>query len=102
MSSVATLVQHAPNAKIFRAFNSVGWENFAQPIFDGQAADLLYCGPSDETAQQMVESLIEQVGLRPIRMGDLSADPLLDSVLRIWIMLSAARGRHLAFKVLHD
>ena len=70
--------------------------------FDGQAADLFYCGASDEAAQQTVESLIEQIGLRPIRMGDLSADPLLDAVLRIWVTLSAVRGRHLAFKVLHN
>jgi len=102
MSSIATLVHHAPNAKVFRAFNSLGWENFAHPNFDGEAADLFYCGSSDAAAQQTVESLIQQVGLRPIRVGDLSADPLLDAVLRIWVVLSGAKGRHLAFKVLHD
>jgi len=102
MSSVPTLVKHAPNAKVFRAFNSLGWENFAHPTFDGGTADLFYCGPSDAAAQQTVEALIEQVGLRPIRVGDLSADSMLDAILRIWVVLSGARGRHLAFKVLHD
>jgi len=102
MSGVPTLVKYAPNAKVFRAFNSLGWENYAHPNFDGATADLLYCGSSDPAAQQTVESLIEQVGLRPIRVGDLSADPLLDGILRIWVVLSGARGRHLAFKVLHD
>jgi len=102
MSSIATLVKHAPNAKVFRAFNSLGWENYAHPNFDGVTADLFYCGTSEAAAQQTVESLIEQVGLRPIRVGDLSADPLLDAILRIWVVLSGARGRHLAFKVLHD
>ena len=102
MSRTATLVEYAPNARVFRAFNSLGWENFAHPNFDGVKADLFYCGTADAAAQQTVESLIEQVGLRPIRVGDLSADPLLDDILRIWVVLSGARGRHLAFKVLHD
>ena len=30
-----------------RAFNSLGWENFAEHGFDGAAAGLLWCGPDD-------------------------------------------------------
>ncbi|HKV57435.1 MAG TPA: NAD(P)-binding domain-containing protein, partial [Ktedonobacteraceae bacterium] len=34
-NSFAALQQHTPHSPIYRAFNSLGWENFANPLFDG-------------------------------------------------------------------
>ena len=48
MNSLATFRERTPRARIFRAFNSLGWENFADPLFDGVPADLFYCGPEGE------------------------------------------------------
>ncbi len=41
MNSFATFKTHTPHAQVFRAFNTLGWENFADPVFDGIQADLV-------------------------------------------------------------
>jgi predicted dinucleotide-binding enzyme len=101
---VESLVSSASGAKVFRAFNSLGWENFTNPTFGSAVADLFYCGPDSAEAQQAFESLVGDVGLRPIRVGDLDKVGIVDSVLTLWFTLASGRGmgRHLAFKVLSD
>ncbi|HLC05940.1 MAG TPA: NAD(P)-binding domain-containing protein [Anaerolineales bacterium] len=102
MSSVRRLTAQAPSSKVFRAFNSLGWENFANPTFGKDRADLFYCGPGDADASRIVEELVEAVGLRPMRVGGLDKVELVDSVTRLWFALATGMnmGRHTAFKVL--
>ncbi len=101
MNSFATFQKYTPRARVFRAFNTLGWENFADPVFDGIQADLFYCGP-DGDAREVVEQLIEDVGLRPMRLGDVDQVGLVDSVASLWfaLALGQGKGRQLAFKVL--
>jgi len=101
MNSFATFQAYTPHAHICRAFNSLGWENFADPMFDGIQADLFYCSPEGD-AREVVEQLITDVGLRPIRLGDVNQVGLVDSVSSLWfaLALGQGKGRHLAFKVL--
>jgi 8-hydroxy-5-deazaflavin:NADPH oxidoreductase len=40
--SAAEFAVLAPAARYARAFNALGWENFADPVFDGVVADLFY------------------------------------------------------------
>jgi 8-hydroxy-5-deazaflavin:NADPH oxidoreductase len=100
-NSLATFQRLTPNARVYRAFNTLGWENFAHPMFDGIEADLFYCGPDGES-RQVVERLIEDVGLRPIRLGDTDQVDLVDAMLRVWFALAVGQGmgRQMAFKVL--
>jgi predicted dinucleotide-binding enzyme len=97
--SAAEFAAHAPAARYARAFNTLGWENFAEPVFDGVVADLLYS--ADEADREIVERLIRDVGLNPVFLGAGQHD-LLDQVLKLWFTLvtTQRRGRHLAFKVL--
>lgn len=92
--------RHAPSARYVRAFNTLGYENFADPVFDGVPADLLYAGP--EADQALIEQLIGEIGLRPIRVGDADQVALVDALLALWFALAIQRGmgRHLAFKIL--
>jgi hypothetical protein len=101
MNSAASFAAHAPSVHLFRAFNSLGWENFENPQFGNIQADLFYCGPGDET-QATVEQLIHEVGLRPIRVGDINQVQLVDMIGSLWFALAFGQnvGRHLAFKVL--
>jgi predicted dinucleotide-binding enzyme len=102
LNSLATFASRAPAASVFRAFNYLGWENFAEPRFGELQADLFYCGPDTPQARAVVERLIADVGLRPIRVGGAEHAHLLDSLLRLWFALAAEQrmGRHLAFKLL--
>jgi 8-hydroxy-5-deazaflavin:NADPH oxidoreductase len=100
-NSFAALQQHAPHARIYRAFNTLGWENFANPLFDGTPADLFFCGTDGET-RATVEQLISDIGLQPIYLGGVEQVGVVDSLLGLWFALaiSQGKGRHLAFKVL--
>jgi len=101
MYNLAPFQQHTPQAHLYRAFNSLGWENYAEPIFNGIQADLFYCGPDGE-ARTTVEQLISEVGLRPVYLGGVEQMGLLDSIAALWFTLALGqkKGRHLAFKVL--
>lgn len=101
VNSFATLQKHTPQASIFRAFNSLGWENFVDPLFNGIPADLFYCGPDGE-ARAQVEQLIADIGLNPLYLGGIEQVGVVDSVGALWFALVFGQGkdRHLAFKVL--
>ena len=97
--SAAEFAVFAPAAHYARAFNALGWENFADPVFDGVVADLIYS--ADEADREIVERLIRDTGLNPVCLGPGQHD-LLDQLLELWFTLvhSQGRGRHLALKVL--
>jgi predicted dinucleotide-binding enzyme len=99
MNGVSSISAALPDTHVYRAFNSVGWENLAEPTFGGTQADLFYCGPGGDAGTQ-VESLIADAGLRPVRVGGLDQVDVVDSVTRLWFALSRTRGRHIAFKLL--
>jgi 8-hydroxy-5-deazaflavin:NADPH oxidoreductase len=93
------LTAAVPGLRYARAFNSLGWENFAEPRFGDTVGDLFFS--SAEADRAVVESLIEAVGLRPIYLGE-GQQEVVDGVLRLWFALAIGqrRGRHLAFRVL--
>jgi predicted dinucleotide-binding enzyme len=101
MNSFAAFHQYTPHARVFRAFNSISWENFANPAFEGGTADLFYCGPNDDT-RRIVEQLISAIGLRPMYLGGEEQVGLVDAVAGLSFALAFGQGmgRHLAFKVL--
>ena len=92
--------ESAPGARFARAFNTLGFEMFADPSFGGEVADLFWCGPDDAG----VEQLIADVGLRPVRVGDIDAIDVVDGVTRLWLTLVFRQGRprRLAFRMLQD
>jgi len=101
MHNLAHFQQYAPQAQLYRAFNTLGWVNFAEPDFHGIQADLFYCGPDGE-ARPKVEQLISEIGLRPVYLGGNDRMGLLDSIAALWFTLALGqkKGRHIAFKVL--
>lgn len=93
------VARHAPGARYARAFNTLGGENFANPDFDGVAADLFYSAPAADRAT--LDELVEAVGLRPMYLGENQQD-VVDGVLRLWFTLAAGQGhgREIAFRTL--
>jgi 8-hydroxy-5-deazaflavin:NADPH oxidoreductase len=92
----AVIVEAAPEAKYVRAFNTLGWENFAEPLAD---ADLFFA--ADPEARAIAESLIAAVGLRPQYLGDADAAATVDLLLPVWFVLTKQRGgnRKVALRV---
>lgn len=104
MNSIAAISALAPKTNLFRAFNSLGWENFDNPQLGGTQVDLFYCGDSGGDAQKTIHQLIADVGLRPIYVGSLDQLPVVDNLTRLWFALAFEQGygRRLAFKLITD
>lgn len=101
INNLKALQDSAPDAKIYRAFNSLGWEVFANPLIGGQTADMFYSGPDGELRSQ-IHKLIEEIGVCPIWVGDNDRVHLVDNMGALWVNMVFQRGwkRHSAFKSL--
>jgi 8-hydroxy-5-deazaflavin:NADPH oxidoreductase len=93
--SRAIIVQAAPQARYVRAFNSLGWENFANPM---PGTDLFFA--ADPDARATAEELIRAVGLEPAYVGDAGATATVDALLPLWFALVQQNGgnRRLALR----
>ncbi len=103
MNSQAIFSARTPQANVYRAFNTYGWENFEAAEINGVPGDLFYCGPDGQPRAQM-ERLITDVGLRPLYVGGSDQVDTVDSILRLWFTLVSQRkmSRHTMFKVLTE
>ncbi len=101
INNLNVLREIAPEAKIYRAFNSLGWDVFANPVINNQMVDLFYIGP-DGDSRSLIHTLIEQVGLNPIWVGDNDRVHLVDNMGALWVNMVWQRGwkRRSAFKAL--
>jgi predicted dinucleotide-binding enzyme len=101
-SGVQTLLAVAPTAHVFRAFNSVGWENMTATDCDGIRPDMFFAGPDDDT-RETVAALIEGLGPRPVYVGATpQAHAAVDGLTGLWFSLAFGQqhGRRIAFKLL--
>jgi 8-hydroxy-5-deazaflavin:NADPH oxidoreductase len=87
LDSRALIEAAAPSARYVRAFNSLGWENFADPL-PGSA--LFFA--ADPEARATAEELIGDVGLEPAFVGDATAAATVDGLLPLWFALVKQNG----------
>ncbi len=94
--SRALIADAAPSARYVRAFNSLGWENFADPV---PGANLFFA--ADPEARAAAEELIGAVGLEPAFVGDTTATATVDALLPLWFALVGqnAGNRKLALRI---
>jgi 8-hydroxy-5-deazaflavin:NADPH oxidoreductase len=100
INNLPALQAAAPNAHIFRAFNSLGWEHFDNPTAGGVQTDHFYTGP-DGDVRTIVEKLIGEVGVRPIWVGDNDLIQIVDHMGKLWVTLAFQQGwgRGIALKL---
>jgi predicted dinucleotide-binding enzyme len=91
------LTAAVPGLRYARAFNTLGWENFADPL-PGSA--LFFA--ADDGARAAAEELIAAVGLEPACLGGPGAAGTVDALLPVWFTLVQHNGgnRRLALRVL--
>jgi 8-hydroxy-5-deazaflavin:NADPH oxidoreductase len=85
--SRALIAAAAPSARYVRAFNSLGWENLADPV---PGANLFFA--ADPEARAVAEELITAVGLEPAYVGGADATPAVDGLLPLWFALVKQNG----------
>ena len=101
MNACNEIAAAIPKAKVYRAFNSYGWDVFANPEVGGRQPDMFYAGPEGQ-GKEAVETLISDAGLRPIWVGGADHAGTVDGVLRLWFTLSQSRGRRIALQLIAD
>ena len=82
MNSRSAIMAAVPDARYVRAFNSLGWENFAEPP---AGAALFFA--ADPTARAVAEELISSVGLEPVFAGDAAQSSTVDALAPLWFAL---------------
>jgi predicted dinucleotide-binding enzyme len=94
--SRADILAAAPDARYVRAFNTLGWENFADPP---PGAVLFFA--ADPWARPEAEELITAVGLEPVFAGDADAAGTVDALLFLWFALVEHTGgdRRVALRI---
>jgi 8-hydroxy-5-deazaflavin:NADPH oxidoreductase len=94
--SRALIADAAPSARYVRAFNSLGWENFAEPA---PGTNLFFA--ADPEARAAAEELIIAVGLEPAFVGDAAATATVDGLLPLWFALVRQNGgnRKIALRI---
>ena len=97
--SRAIIADAAPQARYVRAFNSLGWENFADPM---PGTNMFFA--ADPDARATAEELIKAVGLEPAFLGDATATATVDGLLPLWFALVRQNGgnRRVALRIITD
>ena len=90
-SGAEKVAQWAKGAKVFKSFNQTGWENMANPSYNGKPSVMLVCG-DDESAKKTVLQLVSDIGFEAIDAGKLEAARLIEPFGMTWIHLAMKQG----------
>jgi predicted dinucleotide-binding enzyme len=90
------LADAVPDARYVRAFNTLGWENFADPV---PGTNLFFAAHAG--ARYVAEELIAAVGLDPAYVGDAGAAGTVDALVPLWFALVKQHGgnRRIALRI---
>jgi 8-hydroxy-5-deazaflavin:NADPH oxidoreductase len=91
----------AKGAKVFKAFNTTGSNNMADPVINGIRTVMFVCG-DDEAARSVVMQLASDIGFDAVNAGKLEQARLLEPWAMLWISLAygGGMGRDFGFALL--
>ena len=100
-SGAELVASWAMGSRVVKVFNTIGYENMADPSFGSQAATMLMAG-DDEEAKLVAAQLSREIGFAPVDVGPLADARLLESLALLWIVLAVKRGHgtRIAFQLL--
>ena len=89
-----------PDARLVKAFNSVGHSLMVHPKLTGGTPTMFYCG-NDERAKTDVARIIQQLGWEPADMGTAKAARAIEPLCQLWCIPGFLRNDwNYAFHVL--
>src|SRR5438874_995596 len=91
----------ARGARVFKAFNTTGFNNMADPVINGIRTVMFVCG-DDEAAKPAVLQLASDIGFDAVDAGKLEQARLLEPWAMLWISLAfrGTVGREFGFALL--
>jgi predicted dinucleotide-binding enzyme len=95
-SGAEEIARLAPGARVAKAFNTYGWENFINASYPGYGdvkPAMFYCSDDDE-AKEVIEQLAKDLGFEPVDTGGLGMARSLEPLALMWTRLAVRRGRN--------
>ncbi|MBI5068610.1 MAG: NADPH-dependent F420 reductase [Deltaproteobacteria bacterium] len=75
----------APQARVVKAFNTVGNAHMVKPQFPGGPPDMFLCG-NDEPAKAAVSALCGELGWPTVDLGGIEMSRYLEPLAMVWIV----------------
>jgi predicted dinucleotide-binding enzyme len=89
-----------PQAHVVKALNTTGFDNMQNPVYEGRASVMFYCG-DDAGAKSTVKELLVSLGFEAVDAGPLSRARQLENLAVLWISLAmGGLGRDIAFRLM--
>lgn len=85
-----------PGAKLAKAFNTTGYENYTTAR-DRSAKAAMFVAGDDPDAKRVAMELATEVGFRAEDAGGLANAKSLEEMVRVWLVVAQAHGRRVAF-----
>ena len=94
-----TAARLAPGARVVKAFNTYGWENFANPGYPNaaQLKPVMFLAADDPAAKVAVGQLATDIGFDPFDAGSLRAARELEPLAMLWIRRATSGDRNSGF-----
>jgi predicted dinucleotide-binding enzyme len=91
--SLGETVQRAlPEAKVVKAFNTIGNPYFVDPVFSDGSPTMLIAG-NDEDAKRTVGDVLADFGWSdPVDIGGIEGSRELEAICIVWVKIGGARG----------
>jgi predicted dinucleotide-binding enzyme len=99
LSAAEDLAQLIPDAKVVKAFNTIGVEHMVDPQFGHQKPTMFIAG-DDAEAKTIAGKLAQELGFEVVDVGPLNTAGMLESLAQLWVTLARRDGRDIAFKLL--
>ncbi|MDX1902911.1 MAG: NAD(P)-binding domain-containing protein [Thermonemataceae bacterium] len=101
-NSFEAFKHYLPNTEIVKCFNSTGFENMKNPIYDGQGIDMFMAGDSERGKEIALQLALDAGFSTCWDFGKDDKVQLLEHFALSWINLAIMQGhgRNMAFKVI--
>lgn len=97
-STTQDLARLLPGAKLVKAFNTTGFENYGSAPTRSVPAAMFVAGDDDE-AKQAAMRLAAEIGFRAEDAGGMANTKVLEEMVKVWLALAQTHGRTVAFAV---
>lgn len=97
-STTQDLALLLPGARLVKAFNTTGFENYATASGRVARAAMFVAG-DDADAKRTAMALAAEIGFQPEDAGGLSNAKALEEMVKVWLALTQAHGRTVAFAI---
>jgi 8-hydroxy-5-deazaflavin:NADPH oxidoreductase len=95
-STAEDLADLLPGARLVKAFNTIGFENFATARARRQKAVMFIAGDHPE-ANAVAATLATDLGFQPEDVGPLTNAKPLEEMVKIWLALAQRHGRRVGW-----